>query len=90
MLTGFLNYAFDKDSLFSNWYVMDKQSWGPFQPCELCVWMPTKQSCYMTQILVFLPLIISLYIYPYIGCEGESPNRPTQFESAKAKPMEKM
>ena len=44
----------------------------------------------MTQILVFLPLIISLYIYPYIGCEGESPNRPTQFESAKAKPMEKM
>ena len=63
---------------------------GYSQSCELCVWMPTKHSCYMTQILVFFPLIISLYIYPYIGCEGESPNRPTQFESAKAKPMEKM
>lgn len=69
---------------------MNKQSQEAFQPCELCVWMPTKQSWCMIQTLVFLPVIISLYIYPYIWCEGDSPTRPIWFGNAKAKQMEKM
>lgn len=44
----------------------------------------------MTQTLIFLPMIISLYIYPYIGCEGDSTTRPTWFGIAEAKQMEKI
>lgn len=44
----------------------------------------------MTQTFIFLPLIISLYLYPYIGCEGDGATQPAWFGSAEAKQMEKM
>lgn len=69
---------------------MGKQPLEPFQQCELCVWMSAKQSRCMTQTLIFLSVIISLCIYLYIECEGDSATRPTWFGSVEAKQMETM